>query len=220
MVRIQARKELSATKKLCGRTEMVKQGTIALKMVVSVIPRGVEEKAMLEEDLKWMGCHGLMLRPWSIKYKKIVQELQQKQSNQWTRTIWWDLDLWTATVWRKVYGFPIWGEGMATRAERFAESKFANPPHPKDGYPLPECKDLRARRMLEFVVSILYPEKPTRVTVMVGNTIFGAYTGEREVDWALVMRDTVRRLLAGVGKSKPTPICPYLLHLYIAHDVV
>ena len=67
---------------------------------------------------------------------------------------------------------------------------------------------------------ILYPEKPARVTVTVGNTIFGAYTEEREVDWALVIRDVVRRLLTGVGKSKPTPICPYLLHLYIAHDVV
>ena len=30
----------------------------------------------------------------------------------------------------------------------------------------------------------------------------------------------VKRLLTRVGKSKPTPICPYLLHLYIAHNVV
>ena len=56
--------------------------------------------------------------------------------------------------------------------------------------------------------------------VTVGNSIFGAYTGEWDVDWALVMRDTVRRLLTGIGKSKPTLICPYLLHLYIAHGVV
>ena len=41
---------------------MAKQGTIALKMVAPVIPRGAEEKAMLEEDLKQMGCHKLMLR--------------------------------------------------------------------------------------------------------------------------------------------------------------
>ena len=109
---------------------------------------------------------------------------------------------------------------MATRAERFAEGKFANSPHPKDGYPLPECKDSRTRQMLEFVVLILYPQKPTWVTITVGNTIFGAYTKEREVDWTLVMRDTVRRLLTGVGKSKPSPICLYLLHLYITHDVV
>ena len=109
---------------------------------------------------------------------------------------------------------------MATRAERYAEGKFANPLHPKDGYSLPECMDPRARRVLEFLVPILYPEKLARVTVAMGNTIFGAYTGEREVDWAMVIWDVVRRLLTGVDKSKPTPICPYLLHLYIAHDVV
>ena len=109
---------------------------------------------------------------------------------------------------------------MATRAERYAEGKFANPPHPKDRYSLPECTDLRARRVLKFLVPILYPEKPARVTVTMENTIFGAYTGEQEVDWALVIRDVVKRFLTGVGKSKPTPICPYLLHLYIAHDVV
>ena len=109
---------------------------------------------------------------------------------------------------------------MVTRAKRYAEGKFANPPHPKDRYSLPECTNPRARRVLEFLVPILYPEKPARVTITVGNTIFGAFTGEREVDWALVIRDVFKKLLIGVGKSKPTPICPYLLHLYIAHDVV
>ena len=42
---------------------MARQGIVALKMVVPVIPKGAEEKAMLEEDLKRMGCHRLMLRP-------------------------------------------------------------------------------------------------------------------------------------------------------------
>ena len=195
-----------------------KQGTVALKMVSPVIPKGANEKAM--QDLTWMGCHGLMTRPWCIKYEKIVQELQRKQANQWAKTIRWDPDLWTATFWRKVYGFPIKGEGMATRAERYAEEKFANSPHPKDGYSLPECTDPRARRVLEFLFSILYPKKPAKVTITVGNTIFGTYTGEWEVDWVLVIQDVVRRLLIRVGKSKPTPICLYLLHLYIAHDVV
>ena len=32
-----------------------------------------------------------------------------------------------------------------------------------------------------------------RVTVMVGNIVFGAYMGEQDVDWALVMRDMVKR---------------------------
>ena len=74
--------------------------------------------------------------------------------------------------------------------------------------------------MLEFVIPIFYPVETSRVTVMVGNIVFGAYMGERKLDWALVMRDTVERLLTGIGKSKSIPICPYLLHLYIAHDTI
>ena len=63
---------------------------------------------------------------------------------------------------------------MATQGEKYAEDKFANPSHPKDSYFLPKCKDSRARRMLEFVIPIFYPKKPSRVIVMVGNTVFGA----------------------------------------------
>ena len=131
-----------------------------------------------------------------------------------------DPDMWIAAAWHKVYNFPICGEDMVTRGEKFMEGKSIHPPHSKDRYPLPDCKDLRARRMLEFLIPILYPEKPARVTITIGNTIFGAYTSERVVDWALVVKDIVRRLLTGIGKSKSTSICPYLLHLYYIHNAI
>ena len=74
--------------------------------------------------------------------------------------------------------------------------------------------------MLEFLVPLLYSEKPTRVTITVGNTIFGALSGERPVDWGVVVKDLVQRLLSGMGRSKSTPICPYVFHLYHSHDLL
>ena len=74
--------------------------------------------------------------------------------------------------------------------------------------------------MLEFLVPLLYSEKPTRVTITVGNTIFGALSGERPVDWGVVVKDLVQRLLFGMGRSKATPICPYVFHLYQAHELL
>ena len=56
-----------------------------------------------------------------------------------------------------------------------------------DGYAIADCRDPRVRRVLEFLVPLLYPEKPTRVTITVGNTIFGALSGERPVDWGVVV---------------------------------
>ena len=68
---------------------------------------------------------------------------------------------------------------------------FSDRVNPKDGYAVVDCKDLRVKRVLEFLVPLLYPEKPTRVTITVGNTIFGALSGERPVDWGIVVKDLV-----------------------------
>ena len=68
--------------------------------------------------------------------------------------------------------------------------------------------------MLEFLVPIVHPDKPTRVTITIGSTIFGALDRGREVDWGVVFWDLAQRLAKGVGKSKSTPICPFLFHLY------
>ena len=34
------------------------------------------------------------------------------------------------------------------------------------------------------------------------------------------MKDLVQRLLSGMGKSKATPICPYVFHLYHSYEVL
>ena len=47
-----------------------------------------------------------------------------------------------------------------------------------------------------------------------GNTVFGALSGERPIDWAKFFAELVNRLVGTAGKTKPTPICPFLYHLY------
>ena len=74
--------------------------------------------------------------------------------------------------------------------------------------------------MLEFLIPILYPEKPIQVTVTVGNTIFGALLGERKVDWGIVLQAVVAKLIEGARKLKATPIGPYLFHLYRGQELL
>ena len=83
-----------------------------------------------------------------------------------------------------------------------------------------DCEDFRAKQVLEFLVPILYPEKPTCVTITVGNTIFGALLGERLVDSGLLPSDVVQRMVALVKKGKPTIVCLYMFHLYKEHQVL
>ena len=77
-----------------------------------------------------------------------------------------------------------------------------------------DSRDSRERRLLEFLIPIVHPDKPTRVTRTIGNTIFGALSGDRPVDWGKVFSDLVHRLVGGASKAKPTPFCPFLYHLY------
>ena len=103
---------------------------------------------------------------------------------------------------------------MANWTDKFVEGKFLHDIDPKDGFPVRECRNDRECRILEFLVPIVHLDKPTRVTRTLDNMIFGALEGDRLVDWAKIFMDLVNRLVGGAGKSKSTPICPFLYHLY------
>ena len=199
---------------------MVKAGAISLKAVVPGLPKNAKDRELLEEDLRRIGCHGLLGKPWGLRMEEMVTEIIGEKDNRWDGTVRQAPEKWTAKEWRKVYSFERGGEGMASRTNRFIDGMFSGKVNPKDGYAVADCRDPRVRRLLEFLVPLLYPEKPTRVTITVGNTIFGALSGERPVDWGVVVKDVVQRLLSGMGKSKATPICPYIFHLYHAHELL
>ena len=103
---------------------------------------------------------------------------------------------------------------MENRTDLYIEGKFRNDADPKNGFLVRDCRNPRECKLLEFLVTIVHSDKPTRVTRTIGNTIFGALSGERPVDWGKVFSELVQRLVGGAGKSKPTPICPFLYHLY------
>ena len=147
-------------------------------------------------------------------------DLLGDKDNRWDGIVRQAPEKWTAKEWRKVYGFGREGEGMASRTDRFIDGMFSGHVNPKDRYAVADCKDPRVKRVLEFLVPLLYPEKPTRVTITIGNTIFGALSRERPVDWGIVVKNLVQRLVSGMGKSKATPICPYIFHLYHSHELL
>ena len=161
--------------------------------------------------------HGKTL---GLRMEDMVVELLGDKDNRWHGTVRQAPEKWTAKEWRKVYGFGRGGERMASRTDRFIDGMFSGRVNPKDGYAVVDCKEPRARKVLEFLVPLLYPEKPTRVTITVGNTIFGALSGERSVDWGIVVKDLVQRLLSEMGKSKVMPICPYVFHLYHSQELL
>ena len=175
---------------------------------------------MLKSDLEDLGCAGLLERPWNPKNEDFIQQFmliregKLERNNMFDTTIRDRPEEWTIGVWREVYDFQPGGSGLANRTDLYIEGKFRNDADPKDGFPVKDCMDPGERRLLEFIVPIVHPDKPTRVTRTIGNTIFGALSGNRPIDWGKVFCELVQRIVGGAGKAKPTPICPFMYHLY------
>ena len=143
----------------------------------------------------------------------MVKEFIRERSNKWEGTLRRDLERWTAELWAEVYNFPKEGRGWASRTDKFASNKFSTPVDPKDECAVADCMDPRERRVLKFVVLIMYVEKPTRITITISNTIFGALSSTRPISWGVVMQEIIGKLVSGLEKGKPSPISPYLFYL-------
>ena len=193
---------------------------LMLRSVVLAILKELGERTYLEEDLTRIGCIGLLRKPWTVKDERMVRELIIGAPNQYEGTVQAWSETWDAGKWRETYGFNAGGEGFASRTDKFIGGKFRNAANLKDGFAISDCKDSRAKRVLEFLIPILYPEKPTRVTVTVGNTIFGALLGKRKVNWGILLQAVVAKLVEGARKLKVTPIGPYLFYLYMGQELL
>ena len=148
----------------------------------------------------------------------MAQEFLQPRSNQWEGTIRQLPDKWIADSWVEVYGFWKEGRTVAGRTDRWIDGKFSSPINSKDGHAADDCVDPREQRILEFVVLIIYSEKPKHVTKVVGNTIFGSLSEEYKVNWGQVIHEVVHRLVSHLEKGKSSPINPYLFHLYSRNE--
>jgi hypothetical protein len=164
---------------------------VKLRKILPEVPRDESERAELLEDLQVLGCSGFLEKPWGFKDDRMVRELLDGVSNEFENSIRAQPVKWTEDTWREVYRFGKGGAGLAGRKEEFVKGCFKELPNPKDGYAVEDCKDPRHKRLLAFLIPIVYPEKPNRITVTWGNTIFGTLSGSRKVNWARVMTNLI-----------------------------
>jgi hypothetical protein len=155
---------------------------VKLRKVVPEVPRDETERGELLEDLQAMGCSGFLEKPWGFKDDRVVRELLDGVSNEFDNSIRAAPIWWMEECWREVYHFSAGGGGFVGRKDEYVKDCFKDLPSPKDGYTMEDYKDPRYRRLLVFLVPIVYPEKPNWITVTWDNTIFGALNGGRKVN--------------------------------------
>ena len=176
--------------------DMVDPIPIPTKALIPSIPMDDVEFQELEEDLRIMGCEGLLFKPWNVQSEEILREFKFERGNQWMGTKRRDAEQWTPDTWARVYGFPRGiGEGWADRKDGLFTGKFRGEVDPKDGLHLANCRNPREKRVLEFLMPILNPEKPKRITLTMANTMFAAMSGVRPVMWGLLIHEIVAKAI-------------------------
>ena len=94
----------------------------------------------------------------------------------------------------------------------FAE-KVKREVDPKEGLHPANCQNPTEQRVLEFLMPILNPEKPKRITLTMANTLFGALFGVWQVNWVVLIHKVVSRAIPYIGR-KPSYLSPFIMHLY------
>ena len=87
---------------------------MALKAVVPGVPKNARDRELLKGDLRRIGCHGFMGKPWGLRMEDMVVELLGDKDNHWEGTVCQALERWTVNEWQKVYGFAREREGMVS----------------------------------------------------------------------------------------------------------
>ena len=193
---------------------------IPLKPMVPAIPTNDEELRELGEDLQLMGCEGLLAQPLDVQDAYVLIEFKFEKGNQWLDTKRRDPESWNPNTWARVYGFSRGvGAGLACRKDGLCAKKFRGDVDPKEGLHPANCRNPRERRVLEFLMPILYPEKPKRISLTMANTLFGALSGVRPVNWGLLIHEIVGRAIPNIGR-KPSYLSPFILHLYKHYDCI
>ena len=146
---------------------------ILIKALIPAIPKEDEELQELAEDLRVMGCEGLLAKPWNLRLEDTLRGFKYERGNQWDHTKKRDPDNWTSDVWNQVYGFPRGIlVGWAGRRDGLFAGKFRGDADPKEGFHPGNCKNRRERKVLEFLLPILNPDKPKWISLTMANTLF------------------------------------------------
>ena len=193
---------------------------IPVKALIPAIPRYDGELQELAEDLRVMGCEGLLAKPWNLRSKDTLREFKYERWNQCVDTKRRDPDSWTPDVWNRVYGFSRGIlEGWAGCRDGLFAGKLRGDADPKEGFHPGNCWNQRERRVLEFLLPILNPDKPKRISLTMANTMFGAMSEIRPVNWGLIIHEVVGRALPQIGR-KPSFLSPFILHLCQHYDLL
>ena len=119
---------------------------VPVKPLILAIPTGDREFRELTEDLRAMGCEGLLSYPCNVHSEDMLREFLFLIGNQWDKTTQNDAKNWTPDTWAKVYRFKKSKEGWAVQRDGLAARKFKGEIDPKEGLHPANCVNRKVKK--------------------------------------------------------------------------
>lgn len=89
----------------------------------------------------------------------------------------------------------------------------------KDGFRVDDCRSNRKRRLLQFLVPILSPNKPTTYVIKLTKAVYEAYLHDRKIGWGLIVHEMTVREALKIGGAKGCPLSPFV-YMYAQHGLL
>lgn len=194
---------------------------VKMKAVRPVIPDSARERDLLGEELAKMGLRTLITLPWSMQSEDMLKEClgnpvpEPYAGTKRGKPSWWkEQDI------AKAFDVPCTGTRVLSRGDNRLAPFFAGQIDEKEGWSVDQCVDKSVRQLMYFLIPILHPEKPKRVTVKLGSTIIACLVDRLQVNWAALILEVMMRQVGNLKGTKGISLSTYLFHMYNELDLL
>ncbi|CAM6099565.1 unnamed protein product [Calypogeia fissa] len=185
------------------------------KALKPVVPLDQGKKDRLRKTLTLMGCAPLLDLPWGFLSEEFVREVATSSiPPEFQGTVQAFPPKWTSDFIASAFGLDLAGEGILPKSENLTKPFFFGEMDPKDGWKLSQCGDEDLRAVISFLLPILSPHKPRRLTLRICSTLVGAFIGQKIVSWPKVLEEIISIQVKSLHLKAPTSLSCYLVHLY------
>jgi hypothetical protein len=179
-----------------------------------VYPEEKDRRDILEANLKKMGCGKLWDLPWRYADDFLVNEIAQQRSVNWPDTIRGKPEKWTSELLAQKWGLSLGGKNLPARKVNLAEKYFEGRPSGGDGWKLADCRHQELREVLEFLIPLLNPNKPKRVTVQVASAVVDCLLNNTNYSWARIFEERIKNQVLKLQNVRVSFLAAYCLNLY------
>jgi hypothetical protein len=183
-------------------------------------PEDKDQREILAKNLQKMGCGRLWNLPWRYSDEFLLREVSHQRSVAFKDGFRGKPDRWTSKVLAQKWHLLLEGKKLPSRKNNQAEQYFSGKPSGRDGWKLTDCSHQELREVLEFLIPLLNPNKPKRMTVQVASPVADCLINGTKYSWAKIFEERIKNQVVKLQMLCVSYLAAFCLNLYAVDGLV